>query len=479
MTNEPAPRPPAPTETERIDLRPIMRALWRRAWVIVLCAGLAGAAALAYSLSRDKEYEATAQVFFRDPGLAQGLVGPQLPRYPAEVVQTVATNTALTQLDEVATRTADDLGTLDAGQVTHQIEVDQSSISNVYDITASAGDPAAAASLANTYARQAIAVKREIDRRTVTEALQKMSADFTKLQDQIANSPDGPSAEDSARLQSLEDGIRGLTIFRGLQSGNVTLVQPAVAPTSAASPKPLTDTAYGLLLGAVLGIALALLLARLDRRVTDAETAERAYGLPVLSVVGEDGGTDQLLRDLLARLRYASAGGGLRSLGVAPATAEDRSAALSRRIAATAAAAGARTALIDTTGTSAPGAGYDVIGPDEAAGGAAGFLDGEAFRSVLADAEGRYDLVVVDSAPVGEAPAALPLLSNVAANIAVGRLGHTLKAQAEELARRLTALGPPVLGVVLLDAEAEGHAEPTREAEGTDLPAAERSVPAS
>jgi capsular polysaccharide biosynthesis protein len=469
--------PPTVTDSERIELRPLLRAVWRRVWVILLCAGLAGAAALIYSLSQDKEYEATAQVFFRDPGLAQGLVGPQLPRYPAEVVQDVATNTALTQLDEVADRTADAVGSLSSGQVSADVEVGQSSLSNIYDITARTGDPALSAALANTYAKQAIAVKQAIDRRQVDRALQKMNSDFSELEDRIASEPDGrPTDREAAQLESLRDGIRGLTIFRGLQDGNVTLVQTAVAPTSASSPKPLRDTAYGILLGAVLGVALALLFAALDRRLTDPQTAERVFGLPVLAVI-RDGGSDQAYRDLLAQLRYASAAGGLRSLGVASATAADESASLSRAIAATAAGAGARTVLVDAANTGVVEAGFDVIGPGDAAGNAAGFLDAEAFRSALDEAESRYEFVVVNAAPMSEASAALPVLSNVAAIVAVGRIDHTLKSQAKDLARQVAVLGPPVLGLVLIDGPAPQA--PLHKAPAAEPSATESSVQAS
>ena len=273
MTNESAHQPPDTADPERIDLRPIFWAVRRRWWVAALCAALAGTAAFFYSVTQDDTYKATASVMFRDPGLAQGLVGPQVPRYPAEVVQDVSLSTQILELDEIAERTAKELPGVEPIEVRGRVDIQQSGLANIYDVSAEDRDPGSAASLANEYARQAITVKRGIDRRMVDQALRRVEADLRKLENQIAGSPNGPSDREAARLQSLEDGLRALTIFSSLQAGNVTLLEPAAEPDEPFAPKPLENAAYGLLLGAIFGIALALLV--------DALTKQRARGSTV------------------------------------------------------------------------------------------------------------------------------------------------------------------------------------------------------
>jgi hypothetical protein len=60
-------------------------------------------------------------------------------------------------------------------------------------------------------------------------------------------------------------------ILASLQTGNAELVQRAEPPTSPSSPQPIRNAVLGAGLGLFLGIAMALGLARLDRRLRDAD----------------------------------------------------------------------------------------------------------------------------------------------------------------------------------------------------------------
>ena len=68
-----------------------------------------------------------------------------------------------------------------------------------------------------------------------------------------------------------------------MQTGNAEIVERASTPTSPSSPKPLRDAILASVLGIGLGIALALFLDVLDRRVKNLEDFERIYGLQTLA----------------------------------------------------------------------------------------------------------------------------------------------------------------------------------------------------
>jgi polysaccharide biosynthesis transport protein len=83
----------------------------------------------------------------------------------------------------------------------------------------------------------------------------------------------------------LKEELAQLQVNGAISTGIVQLVSPAILPTSPSSPKPLRDGVLAVLLGLVLGIALALLIERFDDDIYTKEDAEAAAGAPVLAMV--------------------------------------------------------------------------------------------------------------------------------------------------------------------------------------------------
>jgi receptor protein-tyrosine kinase/non-specific protein-tyrosine kinase len=75
-------------------------------------------------------------------------------------------------------------------------------------------------------------------------------------------------------------------------------------------------------------------------------------------------------------------------------------------------------------------------------------LESDAMEHVLEWAARKYDLVLVDSAPLPVVPDAIPVLRHVHGVVVVSRLGKTTHDQATRLQEQLTSLKAPVLGVV-------------------------------
>lgn len=66
-----------------------------------------------------------------------------------------------------------------------------------------------------------------------------------------------------------------------------TVWEEAALPDSPASPKPLRDGPLALILGGMLGVALAFLLEQLDDRWRSPEEVERVSGVPTFGVIPE------------------------------------------------------------------------------------------------------------------------------------------------------------------------------------------------
>src|SRR4029453_14108510 len=76
-----------------------------------------------------------------------------------------------------------------------------------------------------------------------------------------------------------------LPVAGGLTTGNAELAQPARRPTSSSYPDVATIVASGPIFGLALGVALAVILARLDRTVRDPEELQAIFRLPVIGTI--------------------------------------------------------------------------------------------------------------------------------------------------------------------------------------------------
>jgi capsular exopolysaccharide synthesis family protein len=82
-------------------------------------------------------------------------------------------------------------------------------------------------------------------------------------------------------LQHLKDA----TVSAGLRATNIHLVDAALVPTSPVRPRKMYNIGIGLLVGLILGVALAFVQESLDTSIKGAEDVERLIAAPALAVV--------------------------------------------------------------------------------------------------------------------------------------------------------------------------------------------------
>ena len=216
-----------------IDLLRLMKALWRRAWAIVLTMLLCGAAAFlcTYFLIT--------------------------PLYSARALMYVNNSS---------------------------IPVDSTSVS--------LSDLSASKTLVDTYI---VILKTRLTLNEVIEQAE-LNYTYEDLQDMISASPvnsteileitvTGPDPDEAAHVANTIVKVLPEKISEIMDGSSVRTVDFAVRPTEKSSPSITLNVALGLVIGMVLSCGVLVLLELLDEQIRDEEYLTQTYGLPVLAAV--------------------------------------------------------------------------------------------------------------------------------------------------------------------------------------------------
>jgi succinoglycan biosynthesis transport protein ExoP len=464
----------------------------RRFFAFLLPLLIVPAAALAFSLAQEKEYEASTTVVIRDSGGNSPLASENPDRE-------AATNLRLLQLGAVQARVNDRLG----GPFKGDVDVVTETESNLATITVTGPDPEEAARVANTYADEYIELREEIKREEIAEQ-------ETAVMDKLAALP--RAARRGSEGQALKNRLEELSVAEVTSTGAKQLGK-AEPPTAASSPGLLRNTAIGALVGLALGALLAIVLEQRDRRVRDPRYLEQAFGRPLVgripksrALAKSSPGTAELplpaaeaFRNIRANLRHQLREQNARSVLVTSASPGEGKTTVVWNLARMAAASGAKVLLVEadlrrpvlarslgangapglsellsgerqlqdviqsvsfenhTNGTSTRET-IDVLFAGKPSASPAELLDSERMQAVLDVVPDGYDLVVVDTPPAVIVSDAMPMLGRVGGVLVVGRIGLSTHESIIELRNQLDNLDAPTLGVIINgDSAADSH----------------------
>jgi succinoglycan biosynthesis transport protein ExoP len=461
-----------------------LRLLWRRKLLIAIPLIVVPAAALIFSLDQEEKYTASASLIFRDSGSgAQPLVSEDPARE-------AATNVRLLQGELMKQRVERALG----GSIGGTVDVIPEGESNLVTVEATATDPDRAARIANTYAAEYTAFRRENARRVLRQEQRQVRREFEAL-------PKGPAA--APERLALRRRLARLAVAAP-QAGGVRQVGSAAPPSSASSPYPVRNTLLGALVGLVLGLVLAGARDRLDRRIRDPRELESVFARPIIGRIpksralakrhpgahGLPPAEAEAFQALRANLVYFASDRGAHSVLVTSAEPGEGKTTIAWNLACAASSPGARVLLVEgdlrrPTLARSLGAG-DGPGLTELLEGKAALaevvrevavgsfdhgsekprtvhlilagsspanpldlIDSERMRELLRTLPESYDLVVIDTPPTSTTADAIPLLSQVGGVIVVGRLAKSDYDSVTELSELLTRLDAPTFGVVV------------------------------
>lgn len=473
-------------------LEQVLRIARRRKWVVLQAALGVPLLALGLSITQEKEYTAEATLLFRQAPVLEETSSVIDPTREA------ATNGQLVGLPIVAERAAGELGDVAADEILASVVVTPSADADTATISATTPSAERSAQIANAYGRAYISFRRRADRDQVQDAIDLAESSLADL---------GLAEEGGAEGKALNEQLDKLRLIQALQTGGAELVQPATAPSSPSSPKPLRNTALGLVLGLLLGFALAALLERVDRRIRTSEEMEDLYGLPVLARIPRSNllggkrarslGTrtpeGEAFRVLRTNLRFFDVEREMKSILIVSPEEGDGKSTVAQGLATTMAEMGDDAVLVETDlrkggafrqvdGRAAGGLSNVLAGTpldkvlikvdvpiqnsDESRALAvlpsgpappnpSELLEGDRMSAVLDELSQHFRYVILDSPALGAVSDALALVPMASQIVVVGGLGKTTREAARALMKQFALLNRQPIGVIVNFAETE------------------------
>jgi len=498
--------PDQPRAAESRDLATLFDVLKHRGWIVLACIVAAGATAYVYAKQQSPRYEASTNLILRDTAPASG---PSNQQFGTPTPKTAPDREALILAEPVKARAVKALapklgGAASARQAVNDVEASSGTESGVVRITGKASTGTVAALTANTIAEENIAYRKARALGRIRRAQRVAQRGLDRL-GSIGTDPQKIQAAAPIRqsLQSLKQAA-------SVQDGDAEVLQRATTPSSPASPKPERSALIGGFAGLLLGLALTLVREQLDRRVKGATDLRDIFGLPVLANVptsralavraGKDDTRGTALKALpaaereafqmlRANLRFINVDRDLHSVVVTSAASGDGKTTVALNLAKADASIGRKVLLIEadmrrpsiakllgisateglahylrepdaqlediavsvpvTAGTDgAMPLSMDVIVSGSIPENPSELINSKRMSQLIGDAGHRYELVVIDTSPVGIVADAIPLMSEASAVIIVSRVGRITSVEAQALREQLERIDAPAFGLV-------------------------------
>jgi succinoglycan biosynthesis transport protein ExoP len=498
-----------------LTLRDYLRIAARRKWIIILCALLAPASAVAVSLQQEKLYQASADVLLSRQNLAAALTNTDDPLAAQDPERHAETQVNVARVPRVLSQALAGAGVSDRGpdDLLERSNVSAKPSADILVFRVTDPDRRLAIRLATAYAEAFTRYRRTLDTASLKLARREAEAELAELQ-----------AAGEARSElyaNLVEKERELRTLEALQTSNANLLRPA-RRAEQVQPRPLRNGLIGLALGVLLGIGFALLRDALDTRVRSVDEIAGALDLPLLGRIAEPsrrirrkGGLvmreepasslAEAFRMLRTNVEFANVTRGARLIMVTSAVEGEGKSTTAANLAFAFARQGKRVALVELDlrrpslarivgldggpgitdaavhwtsvdeaiahVTLSNGHGPPPNGSTNGHGSVAGKLDvlvagslppnpGEfvgtrGVKDVLRELRERYDLVLIDSPPLLHVGDARALAAEVDAVLLVVRLHIARKQYLAELRRALEAVPAQPLGFVLAGAELE------------------------
>jgi non-specific protein-tyrosine kinase len=500
----------ARSEAQSLDLRSYLGVLRRRRLLVALVALAALAAGLLASYLQSPVYEAHADVLVQANTTDSAFSDTQAR--PA--VNAIETETEVLNSDAVRSQVRSDLGSappISAGRVGSTEVMRVTARSGTPSLAARIANAYADAYVA--YRKQRAVGDIEAASRGIEGTIKDLQSQMDALDKRISSASSADKASTEASLRPvynklldqqavLAQKLDQLHIDATLTSGGASVVRSALVPGSPASPKPIRNGVAALFVGLLLGAALAFVRENFDDAIWDKRQLGEAVDVPVLAVVPA---LHRSSKDVRAELRRANSPSveafrrlrtSLQLLGVerplrtiqvtSPVAGEGKTTVVSA-LGLLLASTGQRVVLVDCdlrrprlhdefgftndVGVTSVLAGELALAdavrqvPDStslyvlASGplppNPAELMASRRMAELLFELQSRFDLILVDSAPVLPVTDATLLAAWVEATVLVTKAGSTTVRQLVDAVEQLRQVEAQLAGTVLNQAEVD------------------------
>lgn len=507
-----------PAGSNTFDLRASLVVLRRRKWTLIVVILVVVGLGLLSSFRKANVYEATATALLKASS-AESLLSEQTSSDPERRVQNEA---QLIESAETQRAVEEQLG------FSASVSVAAGGDNDVLEITATGGDPERVALIANTYAQVHLDRRVAESLETVTNAKQEVRTSLQQLEEAaaatsaqlIALTQQRATALDPALIATLttqindaqqtqetqrqaavayNDRLSQLDTEEGLALSRppIEVLDPASEPSSPVSPNHRQDLTLALVLGILLGIAVAFVQEHLDDTIRDLDDlAEATRGLPSLAVIPLHEGVDEhtiltaakpmshtaeSYRSLRTSLEFLALESRIKTIQITSAQAGEGKTTSVVNLAAAFAQAGEKVIVVDCdlrrprlheyfgldrhVGFTSVLLGEkrvdDVIRPAPdfpdlsvlAAGPLAPnpseLLGGDTFTAILKHLADAYSIVLLDSPPILPVTDALVLSRSADATLMLAASGMSSSRRVKRSVDSLRQVGAPLVGTVL------------------------------
>jgi len=486
------------TDTQEVDLRTYLGVLRRRKWWVILFSAVFVVGALAYSFAATTEYSATAQLLVQPQNGNVTFTGTPQTITPTDVATELQLLTGAPVVDAVKAR-------LHLSQL--NVKVAEQGQTDVIVVTATNHRPAQAALVANSYAKEFVNYETSLATKTLTNLALELQRQISAIDQELTSAKGTPQQTALANQEAvLKEQAAQLAVSGAETTGGVVVTSLATAPTIPSSPKKVENGLIGLVVGLLVGLGAAFVVDSLDDAVYSTDDLERAAphvpvmatvpivgswrnrGMPVVVSLSEPtGGAAEAYRSLRTSLQFMAQDSSIGSVLVtSPMAGEGKTSTISN-LGVVLAKVGQRVVLVsadlrqprlasffgldesvgltsvmigestlddalqpvpDVPGLTLLGCGPRPPDPAE-------LLSSPAVTQIFDGLTQRFDMILVDSAPLIPVTDPLLLCPFTDATLLVVAAGQTKKGQLQRACERLAQASAKRVGIVFNEVKGE------------------------
>ena len=478
-------------DSDEMSLRDYAGILRRRKWIILIPLVVVPLVALLSSLAQTKQYSVSTDVLVREPPSASAIGAPERPMQQRVLQNELQRAQGSAMRDQVRLIIGD--------EPTISVRLAADEDVDVFVFTGSSSSPELAAAAANAYADVYIEERREsitVDLEAQAGVLRDQLGEISDQLDQTTSDEQFTALDQERKSYEFQLDQLETSINLANQSG-ATVIDAAQVDSKPVSPTPRRTTAFALIVGLFLGIAVALLVDYFDNSLRGEDDLGKAVAVPVLGVIPRlkhwkqkeahvvtreepTSAPAEAYRAFRTAVHYLSFDRGLKVIQITSAKPGDGKTTTSTNLAVASARAGQSVLLIDCDlrrprvheffglrnevgfTTSLVGASLDeviqevegeprlsIISSGPQLPDPSEILASATARGFIESTRERFDLVIIDSPPVLAVSDPLVLLGSVDGVILVASAKQSDRRDVVRATEQLSQLDTVILGTVL------------------------------